>query len=855
VIRWILIAALAACSNLQPLDQTCGNGVIDPGEDCDSTIGCRQCSIECSAGCPDGFTCGVDTLCHAPGGTFRGPTAVLPFTAQGFGVTDTNGDGYGDVLALGGTSMIAYYGDAAGQLATTQTQLMPFMTGAPAVAELDPDATLDLVVPNAGGLLAFTSQHHVPTPYPFPIEANDPDPAKPDTVAMIPLASHYLALLQDNHTSYQLTVVDANTRTVSSSTGVAVCASLIPSGQLDPDKRSVYLGTGHFWVALTSRAGAVCEIEINAAASGANDLSFTITSRTVAAAGSASPQSAPVISPLDFVTPSCPAVLFMAPNGMTVIEHTPGGAPGTCTTSTTVMLAGALGSLVAAVPLASSTLGLVFTGGIAKLAGTTLVPVYIATRPINAAHVADVNHDTFPDVVATSATLDDLDVLMRTGDDANPGFLDLEVDTVGIPRNVTIADFNGDTIDDITYTERLTNGERLMIAFGGHDQLTTPALVSTFTSVVETAPVALASVSDPNGDQVADLLVIDRPDPQARTLLLTVLSGSPQRTLLPIFDPRTSGHPASYGFRGAVAGVFETTPQSTYKDLFAFESRPDPENAADPAVGVYLITPDEHGAMQTTLATGSNAFADCMNGQAASDNRVCIQYARFVPWRPDPAAASDLIFGVDRAPQHHVVAFDPARFASAPIMSLSLAGAGIGVDDPAIVPHEVYVADIDGDGFTEAVMGYAPTDEASTAGGIVSCSDTTGTLTCSPVTAPELAGWACGAASPGRVVTPARGGTPPAPVDLVALCRRDGPDTATLFRIHHEADGFHAEALLDVPRHTSYVELADVTGDGIDDVLAYDPDPMSPVPLLKVYPQCDSRNLAACAPPVTGAAP
>src|SRR5579883_2961361 len=82
-----LAASLACCADLPSLDAgVCGNGVIDPGEDCDTyPVGpgtsCRppgdpvgQCRLDCTPGsghaCPSGWGCGTDAVCREPNGSF-----------------------------------------------------------------------------------------------------------------------------------------------------------------------------------------------------------------------------------------------------------------------------------------------------------------------------------------------------------------------------------------------------------------------------------------------------------------------------------------------------------------------------------------------------------------------------------------------------------------------------------------------------------------------------------------------------------------------------------------------------------------------------------------------------------------
>ena len=166
------------------------------------------------------------------------------------------------------------------------------------------------------------------------------------------------------------------------------------------------------------------------------------------------------------------------------------------------------------------------------------------------------------------------------------------------------------------------------------------------------------------------------------------------------------------------------------------------------------------------------------------------------------------------------------------------------VTAPHLDPHRLYVADIDGDGANELVTGYGPDVGGSdkTVGTIVVCNATDMAISCHTLSSPDLAGWACGDAAPANVVEYQRFASPTPRIsrDLVAVCRRPDRQKAELLHIWFADGGFHAEEMFELPLDTIYVQAADVTGDGIDDILAFEQ--ASPVPLLHVFPQCTSRD-------------
>jgi hypothetical protein len=101
----------------RPTANVCGNGVVEPGEDCDSSEPpCRACRIGCTAAgvCPSGSFCGQGNICRRPTGTY---TLTAPFggtLADRFGLLDVNRDGFPDFVARSGSRVTVWLNDKQG---------------------------------------------------------------------------------------------------------------------------------------------------------------------------------------------------------------------------------------------------------------------------------------------------------------------------------------------------------------------------------------------------------------------------------------------------------------------------------------------------------------------------------------------------------------------------------------------------------------------------------------------------------------------------------------------------------------------------------------------------------------------
>ncbi len=119
-----LALLFAACSPVESLPRgTCGNGVVDPDEDCDihpsQGYDCRQpgeawqCSFVCDQGrCPAGYGCGTDDVCRKPSGTIESVAfAEVPSQARQLFAGDFDADRRADVVGFeSGRARVSFLG-------------------------------------------------------------------------------------------------------------------------------------------------------------------------------------------------------------------------------------------------------------------------------------------------------------------------------------------------------------------------------------------------------------------------------------------------------------------------------------------------------------------------------------------------------------------------------------------------------------------------------------------------------------------------------------------------------------------------------------------------------------------------
>lgn len=156
----LLAGVLAGCADLPAVDLgTCGNHVVEAGEDCDgfpagacrapgSERACRfDCSVDANGArraCPTGLACGADSVCRAPTGELGSASTASSTPTIRTTLADFDGDGRRDLLAVTPAAVEVHYFDSAG--VAVRTIEYPATPSAPATGDLTGDGRADAAI-------------------------------------------------------------------------------------------------------------------------------------------------------------------------------------------------------------------------------------------------------------------------------------------------------------------------------------------------------------------------------------------------------------------------------------------------------------------------------------------------------------------------------------------------------------------------------------------------------------------------------------------------------------------------------------------------------------------------------------
>lgn len=152
----VVAVALAGCAELPEIaERECGNHVVEPGngEECDGVAGCGDpdgpngCGWVCDAqACPTGYACGADQRCRLPTETFVA-TSAQQMATFAVSAADMDGDGAADLMGYDSRGLVTRFGDWDGALDASTRIPLPLATAASCTADLDGNGVRDLALP------------------------------------------------------------------------------------------------------------------------------------------------------------------------------------------------------------------------------------------------------------------------------------------------------------------------------------------------------------------------------------------------------------------------------------------------------------------------------------------------------------------------------------------------------------------------------------------------------------------------------------------------------------------------------------------------------------------------------------
>ena len=556
--RLAALALLAACTTFEPIERgVCGNGLLEPGEDCDSPDpSCVACAVACTKAtdCPNAsYTCGVDGLCHAPSGVFAQPTAPVLDLVDQLQIADIDRDGIGDVVGVSSTSIDVHYGDPTAALASSVTIATPQQTGTVAFGDIDGDGVSDATIITQDGIVAFTSPYSALSAAVsfFPLVDSSGQPL--DVLATFPIDDLAFGIVVGGSDDAGIFIEQLGG---SAATAAVDPYCAIPTSDVTPD------GLDSYTVGESDKSIDQL-VTVYAKGSGASSREMCVTSihlgqhtgsglnptgpRSVAfynlTPTGTPPPKKPVFAELD--SAACPSLIES--NGSGAVSDFVGSmAAGYCTIAASASALPALPAganeattvghvpLVPAVAFVANDLLVLGTGLYAYSLGT-FTQVYKSERTLTSVATGDLDGDGRTDAVLVAGGEADLEVLFRADNGLVPGYVVAPFQTAGVVTSIALGDFDGNGTSDIAYTEQLLDHVQLSVGFGEPGNNFTPVVEGAFSATSSIIPIGIADSNNP-ASVISDLLVVEQlanGEPA-----LTLLHGNPERTMLSYFEPR-----------------------------------------------------------------------------------------------------------------------------------------------------------------------------------------------------------------------------------------------------------------------------------------------------------------------------
>lgn len=541
-----ILVVIAACATLPEVRSgTCGNGAVEPGEDCDtfvpSGMRCRPasevaaCRYACASGtsapsCPAGWGCGSDGVCRRPAGTFRVASRVEQ-SADRIELADFDGDGVLDVLAnvqgegFGGSAPRVVFLDAQGRSPNTWTlrysvssvhAVSLSTTGPAAIVLASTPPSRNSHLSGVATLLGTSERDFLALPY----------DATANVGARARMLGIHGAIANPNGVAALLFLaIGGNTAAISV---VTASAGSVPVGMITTPFEQFVIGP---IAANVIERDSPCEEAILATSTAVTALEPCTAQGELTSMGRvtellALPEPIRTLVPVDLngdahidllmSTSDANYVAFGAGDGtfhadpsatgavglarLELADNGPpggpgeGGAPGPPVIPGAILAAGVLdGGRVGLVGESAVLLarGGAFSAGTYRLDTSVVFARFTGTW--GTAIVADVNRDGNLDMIGGSSASSDLDVMLGAGGGV---FSKVKLSTRGGVVALTAADVDGDGVRDIVSVESGGTAQVMRLAYGrALSAPETPVVVANLASVRQLVGVAFDPLS------------------------------------------------------------------------------------------------------------------------------------------------------------------------------------------------------------------------------------------------------------------------------------------------------------------------------------------------------------------------
>ncbi len=730
----VLALSATECTSFPQLARgTCGNSVIDPGEDCDgfargagtscgapgSVTACRLgCSFDPNgAVCPSGWGCGADGICREPSGKFARRPETIVAGAWRVALADFDGDHRKDVLtraqvdARGFSKLRAHYFD--GDMSLVATGFLPTKVGSPVTRDLDGDGRSDLVftvnavdasltgavIGAVGVMLGQKDRSLSPVAYPafvfaetnalmFPITGFPGFPMRVLVFGTGPMGS---ALLhpdpQTGAMGFMAPLPDGPTGLAGSAVGNVI--------ETTPCDELVWAYTGK------TSASVMTACKRDALAWTWNDGGSTI---DIALPAGVTVDAGVRIADIDL---DGHRDVLIGASGKTYVAYGNGaGAFSTITQAFTIPVYFAQGAmplpLPAPFPLA---IGDVSGDGKPDYVMSQYVLTSIKNDPNNgyavafykspgawtSAAIADLDANGFPDVIAGSKSDLDLDFLNGTGTFAlNP----FTIPTSGTTSQFAVGDVDGDLIKDLIFAESSPGAEdQLAIVFGKAGAIPDPPI-----SIGRFGRIDEATIFNPGAALDSIGIISHSADPNDHSARIALLAGSGDRLPLAPFALSTlslTGVPFNVvtgsfakGANVDVVALAGDVPASTSMPFSSFRFWLAP--ATGPAK-FQLSAPSDPlpAALHPVAGIGKTQRAAALTASGDIDGDGATDVVSAMPYTTDDTTSV------------LVVAKPKSDGKGGWVMNVA---AQIELPFPVAIDGELALADVDGDGALDAVI-------------------------------------------------------------------------------------------------------------------------------------------------------